>query len=204
MKLSSLTLGFAAALFLAVCATPSFAESFYLDADSPGTGGNLDVSPLVVSAGTIMFNGDIDNQIDTQMVGAGGSGNNFDVFPYDTPLVGSTASMSWDFDAYFVRFIYGGNGGGIEVIAYDEFHNIVDTFTDFDTRGPNYSPVMLESGPFPRIRSIEWRDTGGNSFAGLDNIRISTSPNPEPGTLGLMALAAAGIVVVRRRKRKNS
>jgi hypothetical protein len=203
MKLSSLTLGLAAALFLAVCATPSFAESFYLNASTPATGSELDINPLTVSAGTITFSGEIDDQIDPDMIASGASGNNFDVHHYSLPN-GSTASLSWDFDAYWVSFIYGGNGAGITITAFDEFGNIVDTFTEPNTYGSSAGPMMFDGGSTPRIRRLEWFDTGGNSFAALDNITISLTPNPEPGTLGLMALAAIGVAVVRRRRRKQS
>lgn len=203
MKLSSLTLGFAAALFLAVCATPSFAESFYLTASSPATGSELDINPLAVSAGTITFTGEIDDQIDPDMIDSGAMGNNFDVIPSDQPG-GSTASLSWDFDAYWVSFIYGGNGAGITITAYDGSNNVIDTFTEPNTYDSGAGPMTFSSGLIPRIRRLEWSDTGGNSFAALDNIEISLNPNPEPGTLGLMALAALGLTIVRRRRRKQA
>ena len=172
--------------FLLMCAASlAHATMITLDADTPATGSNLDVSPLVTTEGTITFSGEITNLTDPEFTAAGASGNNFDI-------LGNGALLSFDFDVSSFTFIYGGNTGEFDIVARDILNNPVDSF--FQASTDDGEPAGPETLSGTGIRSIFWNDTQG-VFAPIDNITITTSSTPVPGpmTILLFALGLAGI-----------
>lgn len=182
-----------AAAFLS--APPAHAVTIFLDADTPATGSNLDVLPLVTAAGTITFGnpGEIENFTDPEFTAAGASGNHFNIDD------AAGALMMFDFDVLSISLIYGGNGGVFDIEARDFGGAVVDSFFQAST-GPGESagPITLNG---PGIRSIFWVDPGFN-FSAIDNVSIEAQV-PEPSTLALLGLALGAVGFGARRRRTH-
>jgi len=163
--------------------------SIYLDADTPETGGNLNVSPLDTPYGTITYDGEINpRQNDHDFNAAGAYGMVFDI--YNAP--DSYAWMMFEFEVVKATFIYGGNSGVFDIRALDNDGNIVDSFYQASTGpGEPAGPISLEGAG---IRSLYWQDPG-MSFASIDNVTIEVAP-------GLPALALLGVVPLFGRVRR--
>ncbi|MEX2217341.1 MAG: S8 family serine peptidase [Phycisphaerales bacterium] len=137
----------------------------YIDGDTLATGSSLTTQPLVNQIGTTTFVGEfVTFTSDPELVAAGALGNILDV-----SAANPTASLRFNFDVESVTCIYGGNIGGITIEARNAANAVVDTFTQADTNTAPAGPVTLAA---PGIRSIQWIDTTGGAFAGIDNIRI--------------------------------
>ena len=138
-------------------------DTIYLDADTPATGSNLDIAPLMTGFGAIRFNGEIVSFTDPDLTAAGSSGSVFDI------VSPGNCELMFNFDVTSVTFLYGGNAGSINVQARDGFGGVVDSFFQASTStGEPAGPVTLAGNG---IRSLYWSDTGG-SFAALDHIMI--------------------------------
>ena len=160
-----------------------------LDADSPTTG-SLFVTPT--SEGDITFEGTyIAASTDPDLVGVGSTGNTFDIYSEEVPW----ARLTFDFDVCsLANFVYGGNLGDIEIIAYDASNNVVDSFYQADTHeGYPAGPITLSG---TGIRSLYWTDikTTYTGYAALDNIEVYI---PEPATMMLLGL---GSLMLRKRR----
>jgi hypothetical protein len=178
-----------------VLGVSSFANAglIYLDADSIATGGNLDSSSLIVSAGTISYVGEIRaDHSDGDLIAAGSVGNVFDI------ATGSSARFDFDFDVSSISFIFGGNAGVFNVIASDILGDVVDSFFTNNTGGGAFAGPLTLSGA--GIRSLSWEDPGFN-FAAIDNMSISTAEVPEPSTLAIFALGLMGLASRRFMKK---
>ena len=137
----------------------------YLDADTPATGSDLDIAPLVTPHGTITFTGEIRAIADNDMVPAGAAGDGFDIA--DQPI--STAMLEFDFDVMSVTFLYGGNIGVCDVEARDVGGLVLDTFQANTGHGEPVGPAAVSG---IGIRSLVWIDPY-NNYLSLDNILIS-------------------------------
>ncbi len=166
-----------------------------LDADTVGTGSELDTTALTTSLGTITFNGEIRSTADPDLIALGSTG---DVFDIDGT---SSAQFGFDFDVTSISFIFGGNGGVFDVVAKDIVGNIVDLFYTADTDDGAFAGPLTLSGA--GIRSLYWTDPG-YSFAALDNVSITgASSVPEPASIALLGLGLAGIGWRRKVKTKR-
>jgi hypothetical protein len=165
-----------------------------LDADTPATGSDLDLAPLVTSFGTITFSGEIrDRDSDPEFTAAGASGDVFDIFDLPT----STALLTFSFDVSSITFIYGGNVGVFDIEARDIGGSVVASFFQLSTDGGQPAGPITLAGP--GIRSLFWTDPG-NSFAPIDNVEIEPAAVPEPSTLLLLG---AGMLAAGRRLRSR-
>jgi hypothetical protein len=169
-------------------------QTIFLDADSPATGSDLDIQPLVTPYGNITFVGEIrDKDGDPEFDAAGALG---DVFDIDNGT--SQAALSFAFDVQSISFIYGGNLGVIDVEARDINGVALDSFFQADTDlGQPAGPITLSGNG---IRSLFWRDPG-NSFAAIDNLTIEVVP--EPSTCALWCAAFSGSLIARGRRSRN-
>ncbi|MFW6108365.1 MAG: PEP-CTERM sorting domain-containing protein [bacterium] len=164
-----------------------------LDADTPATGSNLDTTPLVTPYGTITFEGEIrDRDGDPEFNAAGASGDVFNGI--GSPAI---ATLSFDFDVDSITFIYGGNLGAFDAVAYNASGGVVDTFYQASTdSGEPAGPITMTG---PGIRSLTWEDAPGWTFCAIDN--VSVVPVPEPCTITLLSAGALGLLARRRRLR---
>lgn len=166
------------------------AATILLDADTPATGSNLDVAPLVTPYGTITFDAEVRPTADPDLVAAGSTGNVFDVNNTET------ATMLFDFDVESITFLYGGNDGVMDIRAFDINDLLVDSFFQGNTGdGQLAGPVTLSGGG---IRKLFWQDPGLN-FAAIDNLVIEI---PEPSALSLAAVGLAALLVAIRRRQR--
>lgn len=191
--------GLALGLLLTCMGGMASATQITLDADSAATGSLLQSTPLTTSLGTITFTGEIrDRDGDPEFTAAGASG---DVFDIGGTSGGSWAALTFSFDVSSISFIYGGNGGGINLLARDQFGATLDSFYQASTESEPAGPVTLEG---LGIRSLYWEDPGW-SFAALDNIEITAgaAPVPEPATMLLFGIGLAGLAGARLRRKKQ-
>src|SRR5215217_8084062 len=142
----------AAVLISLGCASAAFADSVLLNADTPATGSDLDIMPLVTPYGTITFVGEIiDHGSDPEFNAAGAAGDVFDIVGNN-----SRAQLSFSFDVSSVTFIYGGNIGVFDIVARDINGAVVDSFFQADTNEDQPAgPVTLHG---LGIRSLFWQD----------------------------------------------
>ncbi|MHC4670462.1 MAG: hypothetical protein ACYTFD_18920, partial [Planctomycetota bacterium] len=86
--------GLVCAIMLCFLLAAPAAADVFLDFDTPGTGSNLDVTPLVTGDGTITLSfGEINSFADPEFTAAGASGNNANI---DQP--GDIAILSFGYD----------------------------------------------------------------------------------------------------------
>jgi hypothetical protein len=167
-----------------------------LDADTPATGSNLVITPLVTPYGDITFSGELfavsTTPVDSEFIAAGASGNVFNIIG---PPGNQTAELFFGFDVESIEFIYGGNAGDILVEARDIGGGVVDSFSQASTFiGQPAGPTTLSGSG---IRSLYWTDTWPDmDYAALDNITLTV---PEPATIALLGLG--GLSLLQRRKK---
>ena len=180
-----LHLPLAIALATLVCVAVIDAQ-IYLDADTPATGSDILMTPLVTAYGTISFVGELFSPAsDPDFIAAGASGAVFDVS--GSP---STATMTFGFDVSAITFVYGGNGGSIRLEARNSSSGVVDTFFQPDTgTGQPAGPITLSGSG---IRSLWWTDPSG-SYAAIDNVTIDVGLSC---TLAGPATPASGDVMI--------
>jgi len=180
------------ALLLLLVAVPTSAAVITLDFDTPATGSGIIGSPLLTPLGSISA---VDAELvtfttDPEFNAAGAAGNKIDHL--GSP---SVAKLLFDFDVQSISLIYGGNLGDITIRVRDISNAILDSFFQADTgAGQPAGPITLTGGG---IRALEWFETSG-SFAGLDNIQI-TSSVAEPSAIALLGLALCALGFARRR-----
>lgn len=181
-------------LILCAFATVSFAGTIFLDADTSATGSQLATQSLVTAYGTITYQGlVVDRDSDPEFNRAGAAGN---VFAIDTST--QHAQLFFNFDVSSVSFIYGGNAGSILVNALNSQGNIIASFYQQSTLDNQPAgPVELSRAG---IRSIEWMDTYPNmTFAAIDNITITTVPEPSSIFALLCGMGGLGGIMWRRK-----
>ena len=182
----------AALIVLYLSCSFSYGQSVFLDFETPNTGSNLGSMPLGTSSGSITFNGEfrtLDGN-DPEFVSVGGFGNVLDIDD------SSTAALLFGFDASSLTFIYGGNSGVFDVEALDANNQVVDSFFQASTdAGQPAGPLTLSGAG---IRSLVWTDPGSN-FAAIDNIAITISTVPEPGSVIVVGIALLGLALKRTR-----
>jgi hypothetical protein len=180
-----------ALMAVALAAAPTHAVPLPLNADTPATGSNLGIAPLVTAFGTVTFDGQIRPTADPDLFNAGSVINVFDVDESET------ATLFFDFDVESITFIYGGNDGAFDIEARDINGNVVDSFFQASTGdGQPAGPIVLSGGG---IRSLYWEDPGFQ-FAAIDNL-VVVAAVPEPAALVLAAIGLCGLLVWRRGKR---
>ncbi len=183
-------------------AVPTLTEIVTLDGDSPGTGSNLLTQNLVLAPyGTISFSGEFKSTFhDPDFASEGASGNTFNIlYPGD-----QSATLSFDFDVYSLNFIYGGNYGNIDVKAFDEYGNEVDSFYQASTDdGMDASAKTLDRGSSAGIRSLRWTDDNVffTGYAALDNIKVTVvNTIPTPSAIVLAGIGISFVWGLRKRK----
>ena len=164
-----------------------------------------------------------DWQISTSIEYALGAGNDYFSFTV-TPDAGKTASYS----NIFTRFVVNAGGTDTSMnfallssqtgfttndvlgsfntvaIAADTQYNPVAFTTDFDLSGEAALQGVATATEF---RIYAWKDNGGNRIGightwgngSGDDLRVDGTVIPEPGTLGLLGFAAAGMFWFRKR-----
>jgi hypothetical protein len=169
----------------------------FLDADTPTSGS---IMPLVTPYGNITFNGELfavsTTPVDSEFIAAGASGNVFNIIG---PPGNQTAELFFGFDVDSIEFIYGGNAGNIKIEARDIGGNVVDFFEQTSTFvGQPAGPTTLSGSG---IRSLYWTDTWQNmDYAALDNITVTVSVIPAPGTIVLAGIGVSFVGWLRKRK----
>jgi len=164
-----------------------------------------------------------DWQISTSLEYALGAGNDYFTFTV-TPDAGKTASFS----NIFTRFVANAGGSDSSInfalfsdqtgfttndilgslnaatIAADTAYNPVVFATDFDVSGV---AALQNVATATEFRIYTWKDYGGNrigigkTWSGLtgDDLVVDGTVIPEPATMGLFGLAAAGMLWFRKR-----
>lgn len=182
-------------LVVAINTQVTQAGAIYLDADTPATGSLLETQSLATPYGTITLFGEVYGASipDPELIAAGSTGNVFDIDDSS-----DAAWLSFDFDVISATFIYGGNGGRINIEARDKLGVVVDSFYQADTGdGQPAGPVSLSG---VGIRSLYWDDPGYN-YAALDNITLTTGPAiPAPGAILLGGIGISLVGWLRRRR----
>jgi hypothetical protein len=111
---------------------------------------------------------------------------------------------------YTINFADGLNGSlandTMTVAVYDASNVLIATIANFtwETNG-EYRDGSYGGGTGPRqINGFDFIARGADDgvVGYVDNIGFSTPPVPEPSTIGLLALAAAGLTVYRLRSRR--
>ena len=171
-----------------------------LDFDTPGTGSNILVSPLVTAEGTIT---------------ASALGGSLGFFPLsDFPTTSLTHDQSDDtdlgqlafsFDVSSVTFNFSGFGSGaFSAQVLDSGLNVLDSFFDPDTSNDHPGGPISLSGS--GVRFFTWGDTPSTFVsATVDNLQIATTPSPvpEPTSVVLVTGGLMGIGVRQWRKRRG-
>ena len=178
-----------------------------LDADSPTTGSLLTTT---TSEGDITFSGTyITSSADPDMSAAGATGNTFDLYG---PGSDAWAQLTFDFDVCkLANFVFGGNLGDIEIIAYDASDNQVayfyqdDTYHWYDLYGNRIGyfagPITLETSG-AAIRRLYWTDlkSPDTGYAALDNIEVwIDNVIPAPGAITLAVIGIGFVGGLRKR-----
>lgn len=105
-----------------------------------------------------------------------------------TPVTGVTFS-----------FNNAGYNGANKFSLYDSVNNLI-------TSGAmsSYGSIFYDVSAFSNVSSIVWdngRSTGGNWWQSLQSVSFTADPNsvPEPGSIALLGLGLAGLLVSRRK-----
>ena len=205
--LAKLTICIAVILSLTFTANVSAAPTLLvtLDGDSPATGSLLGTQDLSLTPyGTISFVGNLNSvyitPVDDEFLTAGASGNAFDI--QGATAGNQWAQLSFSFDVISLGFVYGGNYGGIDIKAFDEYGNQVDFYSQSSTFvGQLAGPETLDKGTSAGIRSLYWKETEADrDFAALDNIEVYVSVIPAPTALVLAGIGVSFVSWLRKRK----
>ena len=107
------------------------------------------------------------------------------------------------FDVASLTLIYGGNGGSIDIYAYESGGAVLDSFhQDHTEDGYPAGPITLSGN---NIRKLSWADLDlyWGTYAPLDNVEVTSSNGAVP-ELPPVCLAALGLLPLglklRRRK----
>ncbi|MBC7636015.1 MAG: PEP-CTERM sorting domain-containing protein [Acetobacteraceae bacterium] len=107
---------------------------------------------------------------------------------------------------YVLVFDYGANGAGQSVTA-SAFSGIGDLLATelVSSNTPARQAFLLNFAAISSSTTIKFTDNPTNNTynadGGIDNVSVTASV-PEPGSLALLCLGAAGVVTARRRGRK--
>jgi len=198
--LAKLTICIAVILSLAFTANVSAVPTLLvtLTGDTVAGGSALGSSgTFTTSEGDISFVGEFLSTIaDFEFYTAGARDNNFDI-----DNIAKSARLTFDFDVCSLKFVFGGNEGEINIIAYGaDGTTVIDSFYQGDTDGGAFAGPKTLSGA--GIRSLYWEDQkSSTAYAPLDNIEVWVdNVIPAPSALILSGIGVG--LVSRLRKRR--
>ncbi len=169
-----------------------------LTGDTAAGGSSLGTSgTFTTSEGDITFVGEFLSTIaDFEFFTAGARDNNFDI---DNST--KSAILTFDFDVCKLNFVFGGNEGEINIIAYAaNGTTVIDSFYQDDTDSGAFAGPTTLSGA--GIRSLYWEDQkSSTAYAPLDNIEVwIDNVIPAPSALVLAGIGVGFVGTWRKRK----
>jgi len=177
---------------------PTWAGTYTLDAEGIPLGTHT-AYDITTPLGHVYFTGEIQSiSSDVDLTAAGSTGQIF-----DTPGTNDWATLDFGFDVASLTLIYGGNGGSIDIYAYESGGAVLDSFhQDHTEDGYPAGPITLSGN---NIRKLSWADLDlyWGTYAPLDNVEVTSSNGAVP-ELPPVCLAALGLLPLglklRRRK----
>ena len=187
-----------AGVVLGVAMAQPAQASIILDFETPGTGLNLNVAPLLTPYGTITASASGLSSLLVFPEAATGLSGNF-LLHYDGANVNEFGQLAFDFDVSSITFRWAGRiTGVITVEAMDAAFTVLDSFFDGNTTADLPGGPTTLSGP--NIRYLRFGDyPGGQLQVALDDIEIVPEAVPEPATLLLLGGGLAGLAARRRK-----